>query len=348
MIKKAVVKGLALCIILVIILSFLGSIFVLKTDQRAKLTDGLYKSKDQYDVVFMGSSHMNGGMDPNVLWRDYGITSFNYATGGQPIDVTYYLLKEVLKKQKNPIVVIDIYYLGLTDKYGDQGYVRNALDGMKFSLNKLDAIQNCVPLKDRISYLLPILKYHERWSELSKSDINFDNLKYYPQKGFEAGTNKYGKDRTTVVKTTAMEDIPAKANLYLNKIIELSKKQGFKLVFINTPYDYKDTLGASNWVKEPEKIINKVKQVAKSNNIEFVDYNDEDKFREIGLDFKNDMNNSGHLNVWGASKVTEDFGGILKEKFKLSDHRSDIKYKQWNVDYNKSQIAILTKKVDKN
>lgn len=343
MVKKSIIKVLTLCTILIIIVSSLNSIFVDKNDQRAKLLDGLYESKDQYDVVLMGSSHMNGGIDPNILWHDYGITSFNYATGGQPIDVTYYLLKEVLKKHKNPIVVLDVYYLGLTDKYGDQGYISNVLDSMKFSVNKLEAIENCVPLKERISYLFPILKYHERWSDLSENDIKFDPSEYYSQKGFGAGTNKYGKDKTAVAKTTEMEDIPEKTKLYLNKIIELSKKEGFKLIFTNTPYDYKDTLGASNWVKDPQKMINKIKQVAKDNNIDFIDYNDDNKFTEIGLDFKNDMNNAGHLNVWGASKVTKDFGNFLKQNLKLADHRGDSKYKQWDVDYKSSQIASISK-----
>lgn len=343
MIRKAILKFLALCTILLVIIAILNSIFILKSDHRAKLIEGLYKSNDQYDVVLMGSSHMNGGIDPNTLWHDYGITSFNYATGGQPIDVTYYMLKEVLKKHKNPIVVVDIYYLGLTSEYGDEGYVSNALDNLRFSFNKIEAIENCVPLSDRISYLFPILKYHERWSELGENDLNFNIKQYYAQKGFEAGTDKYGKDRTKVAKTSEIEDIPAKTKLYLNKIIELSKKQGFKLVFVNMPYDYNDSSEASNWVKEPEKMINKVNQIAKINNIPFVNYNDEDKFKEINFDFKNDMNNIGHLNIWGANKVTEDFGKFLKENFKLEDHRSDSKYAQWNVDYKSSQAASISK-----
>ncbi len=79
---------------------------------------------------------MNGSINPNILWNEHGITSFNYGTGGQPIDVTYYLLKEILKKQDNPIVVIDLYYLGLTDEFGKDEYIRYVLDNMKFLLIK--------------------------------------------------------------------------------------------------------------------------------------------------------------------------------------------------------------------
>ena len=54
---------------------------------------------------------------------------------------------------------------------------------------------------------------------------------------------------------------------------------------------------------------------------------------------KNDMNNLGHLNIWGAYKVTMDFGNYLNENYNLKDHRNDKSYKQWNIDYIKSEVA---------
>ena len=133
MLKKFLKKGLLFTLILTVILAALSPIFVYKTQHRGKLEEGLYLSDDQYDVVFMGSSHMNGGMDPNVIWHQQGITSFNYATGGQPIDATYYLLEDVLKKHKSPIVVLDVYYLGMSTEYGARGFVSNAIDNMRLS-----------------------------------------------------------------------------------------------------------------------------------------------------------------------------------------------------------------------
>src|SRR5659263_196597 len=119
MVKKVFLKGVSFVIILFLIILTLNSIFVVKSSTSAKLVQGLYaNAEDPYDVVLMGSSHMNDLINPNTLWNKYGITSFNYATGGQTMDVTYYLLKEVLKKHKNPIVVVDLYYLGSTNEFG--------------------------------------------------------------------------------------------------------------------------------------------------------------------------------------------------------------------------------------
>ena len=340
MFKKAMVKGSIFIVLLMIIISVLNSIFILKTDHRAKLLEGLYKhTGDAYDVVLMGSSHMNGAIDPNILWNQYGLTSFNYATGGQPIDVTYYLLKEVLKKHPKPIVVVDLYYLGLTDEYGDEGYVSNALDNMKFSMNKLEAIINCTPPKDRINYLFPILKYHDRWKELKITDFLYDSSSDYYTKGFESGTINYGKDDTSGGgSTTGTVDLPPKTQEYLNKIIDLSKEKGFKLIFTNAPYDYNST--DSNWVKEQAKMFNKVEDIAKENHIPFINYCN--KMSEIGFDFRTDMNNSSHVNIWGASKITIDFGKYLEENYKLVDHRKDTQYSQWNLDYMHSQAASIS------
>ncbi len=340
MLRKAIVKGSIFLFLLVFIISILNPLFILKSGYRSKQVEGLYNHPgDSYDVAFMGSSHMQGGIDPNVLWHEQGITSYDYAMGGQPLDVTYYLLKEVLKKHDTPIVVVDLYYLGLTDEYGDEGYVRNTVDNMNLSMNKFNAILNCTPPQDRLTYLVPILKYHDRWKELTMEDIHDDSSTSYFAKGFESGTEKYGKDYSGVGLTTESVALPPKTEEYLTKIIDLSKKVGFKLILTNLPYDYNSTAGSESWVKEPAKMFNKVAEIAKENNIPFINYND--KLSEIGFDFKADMHNSSHVNIWGANKITKDLGEFLKENYSLVDHRSDNKYAQWNVDYLHSRIASI-------
>lgn len=339
MLKKAIVKSTIFLAILLFIIHIATQVLILKTDHRGKLIEGLYNhSGNIYNVVLMGGSHMNGGIDPNVLWHHYGITSFNYATGGQPMDVTYYVLKEVLKNHKNPVIVVDAYYLAQEAEYGQKGYVSNVLDNMKFSINKLEAIWNCTPPEDRLSYLFPFLKYRYRWSELTKKDFYYNSSEEYYAKGFKAGTNKYGKDSLTVNQTSktvsGTVSVPPKSLTYLNKIIDLCKKNNLKLILVNTPCDYTPSAG---WVKEQAKLFNKIREIAKNNNIPFINYND--KMDEISFDFKNDMNNSGHLNIWGSDKVTQNFGKYLKDNYNLEDHRNDKSYNQWNIDYKYSQAA---------
>lgn len=340
--KKLIGKGLLFLFLLFTIFGLISPIFVYKTQHMGKLEEGLYLSDDQYDVVFMGSSHMNGGMDPNVIWNQHGITSFNYATGGQPIDATYYLLKDVLKKHQHPIVVLDVFYLGMTNQYGERGLVSNAIDNMKFSFNKLEAIRNCTPPEDWIPYLFPVLKYHFRWSSLQQKDFGFGYSSVYYTKGFEAGTNRYGKPISKWEDTDNRIDIPPKTLEYLNKIVELSKTENFKLILVNMPCDYSEPNQQSGWVDDCEALFNTVADYAESNQIPFLDLYD--LADDIGIDFANDMNNSGHLNLWGAYKVSTYFGDYLTQNYDLTDHRSDSAYAQWNEDYKHSQVASILKK----
>jgi len=330
-VKKNVVKFCTFLIILIYIIIIINPIFILKTDHRAKLIQGLYKKDDSYDVVLMGSSHMAGMINPNELWNKYGITSFNYATGGQPIDVTYYLLKEVLKKHKKPIVVLDIYYLGLTDKFGQDGYIRYVIDNMKFSMNKMQAIFNSTPKDQWPYYIFPMAKYHTRWKELEEKDFVFDTESSYYAKGFGAGCSLYGEDSLSDTSTKGTSYLPPKTEEYLFKIIELCKENDLDLVLVNAPHDYTKIAGSSNWHEDIAKMYNKVAEIAKDNDIPFIDYNK--KFDEIGFDFKKDMFNDGHANIWGSDKLTDYLGKFLKENYNLADHRSDKDYEDWNTGY---------------
>ncbi|MBU3159175.1 hypothetical protein KPL37_05315 [Clostridium frigoris] len=342
MLKKLFLKGVSFVIILLLLIITLNYVFIIKTNHRAKLTQGLYTNTgDSFDVVLLGSSHMDALINPNVLWKQFGITSFDYATGGQPIDVTYYLLKEVLKKHNNPVVVVDLYYLGSTSKFGDEGYIRTALDNVKFSMNKIQAILNTTPRDQWLNYLFPIFKYHDRWKELTETDFNFDTDETYYRKGFNASHALYGKENTSNSETTETVALPPKTEEYLNKMIALSKKEKFKLIFTNAPHDYSQTSGSKVWTAQPAEMFNKVAEISKVSNIRFIDYNKITK--ELGFNFKKDMANIGHLNIFGSEKATSYLGKYLKTNYKLTDHRNDEKYKKWNSDYilySRSEKAI--------
>lgn len=319
MAKKFIFKCILIIFVIITFMTTAAPYFV-NPGHTEQLYQGLYDENTSYDVLLMGSSHMNGMMDPSVLYNKYGITSFNYATGGQPVNVTYYLLKEALKVQHPKIVVLDLYYFGLTDKYGDEGYIRYVLDNLKFSKNKLDAINNCVPKNQRIEYLLPFIKYHERWSSLTESDFAVDIKSNPSLTGYGAGVEHYGKPIEEYQHGTETGQIPKESEKYLYKFIELSKEYKFQLVFTNAPYDY-----ASNntdcWYTDDSVLYNTIKQIADENNIPFINYSTKEIMNEINFDFPNDMNNVGHTNIYGAEKVSNYCADFLHENYKLDDHR---------------------------
>lgn len=331
MIKKAIIKSFILITIISTIMLILSPVFILKPDHKRKLYQGLYKENTApLDVVLLGSSHMNGGINPNVLWDKYGITSFNYGTGGQPINVTYYLLKEVLKKHKDPIVVLDLYYLGYNETYGKSGYIRYVLDSMKVSKNKVEAVVNCTPKSYWVTYVFPFLRFHDRWKELTMDDLHYDYQKDYYKKGFDAQRKPYGKDITESPFTEGKAPLPPESAKYLTKIIQLAKDNNLKLVFVNMPYDPSASNSTPSWYKDSQKMFNTIAEIAERNSIPYIDYSR--RLDEIGFDFKNDMHNADHMTVSGAEKVSNHLGNWLKSNFDIDDHHSDKDYAEWNKD----------------
>ena len=57
----------------------------------------------QYDVLFIGDSHVHNGVFPMELWDDYGISSYNIACYGNTIPVSYWNMMLALEPiRKSP------------------------------------------------------------------------------------------------------------------------------------------------------------------------------------------------------------------------------------------------------
>ncbi|MDO5518842.1 MAG: hypothetical protein Q4F66_14895, partial [Clostridium sp.] len=291
MLKKFILKSaILLCIITFII--YLISPILDRNWNADKMLRGMYGEDNNFDIVFLGSSHMNNSMNPDIIQEKCNLTSYNYGTGGQPISVTYHLLKEILANQPVPkMVVLDVYYLGLTDDYGEAHYISYVLDNMKFSKNKIEAIRSSVSSAEKLYYLLPFFRYHTRWSYLTEDDFNFDFSRYDYINGFDSGTEKYGYEleSPSSQSSSITGEIPEKSQNYLYKIIELSQEYGFDLVFVNAPYDYTNNDWMNNWYPDDASMFNKVSEIASENNIPFINYSTLDKMKELDFDFKNDM-----------------------------------------------------------
>ena len=74
----------------------------------------LYK-QDNIETLFLGSSHVFCGYNPEVLEEYYGENVYLAATPVQKIDASYYLLKEALKTNPIKTVYIDMYYRQFRD-----------------------------------------------------------------------------------------------------------------------------------------------------------------------------------------------------------------------------------------
>lgn len=333
--KKINFKIICFIIIFIILLHISDRILVPKwtkgEDNRiTQIIKGFYEEpKNSLDVVFMGNSDVYRGISPICLWDEYGIASYNYVSSGQRMWTAYYLMEECIKYQKPKLIVLNMDAAFNETKSTESNY-RKAFDNMRLGINKIKAITDKVfknKLIDKISYIFPTLRFHSRWNQLNEEDFTEAFKKYsFSYKGMDITTKvePYNDEYKYMENDHSKEKIGKKCTKYINKMIELCRKNDIELLLIELP-------SAESW---SEDLSNKTFEFAKENNLEFIDLNL--NAEEFGFDWKTDSSDGGdHLNIYGATKVSKYLGKIIKEKYDIPDRRNDEEYKEW---YNDSKI----------
>lgn len=309
-------KASLFIIILLIIYSMINQLFLAKTyEVRTNLNyyfsnrilsdrlKGFYDEKENtIDIVFLGASQTHCSINPIVLWDEYKITSYDMSADQQDLATSYYYLKEVFKTQSPKLVVLEAGQLNY-----DMGAVSMhfSLDFMKPSCNKWIAIWERVKPEDRKELLIPMIRYHTRWSELTEDDFKFFTEKReHKFNGFWAYcvTSPLLPESDNGDKEPFMTD--EYLTKYLDAISELCAKKNVKLIFLKTP------TAVGNLYKRNIEFIS---DYAIKNEITFLNYN----FLgvEIGLDYETDMADIVHMNIYGAEKFTKRLGNDLLNEF---------------------------------
>ena len=318
-IRKKRVRNIVLFLLCFLVLFLLLNALLYNKTNMSRLQMGLYESpENSYDVLYVGGSHMNGAIDPGIPLESHGITGFNYATGGQEFKVTYYILKEALKRHSPKVVALDVFYIvSQRLPYGQDGHNHNALDSLHMSANKAEAIEACIDPKARASFYFPFLAYHNRWSNITLEDITFYFEPPYDGLGFGAGVAKYGKPMVFDDWNDVCAPFPPEMEEYLDRFVALAEEEGFELVLMNFPCDYTTMLQDEPglWAENTHEIMNQVAAYAQEKGIVFLDFNTPEMLEALQFDFPNDMRNASHVNNRGAKKITEYFCNYMLEHY---------------------------------
>lgn len=301
----------------------LGSLYILQRllmpKYMSKILEGslieeYYKEKGNHDVIFIGDCEVYENISPITLWEDYGITSYIRGSAQQLIWQSYYLLEETLTYEKPKVVVFNV----LSMKYGEpqnEAYNRMTLDGMRLSMSKIKSILASMTEDEHlIDYIFPILRYHSRWNEISGEDFKYlFNKDTISHNGYLMRVDVKPVTSVPTGKKLADYKFSDVCYDYLDKMVELCRKNDIKLVLMKAPslYPY--------WYKEwDEQMV----EYAKKNDLMYINFLD--LIEETGIDFKEDTYDAGlHLNLSGAEKLSKYFGQILSREYSLPNHRDD-------------------------
>ena len=319
-----------LCLTLVLLIS-VGRLLELK-DSRIKHED-FFNQKEDFDVLFIGSSHVTNGVFPMELWNEYGIVSYNLGEPAAQIATTYWMLQNALEHTTPKVVVLDGLNIAGTYK-GDRRseFMHLAFDDLPFSKTKINTVEDILDDKEfkrdiltgkvqtegevrsKIGYLWNYSIYHSRWNELSKKDFVVEkNI----EKGAESGmvVTQGSLDRISKKEIHKGEYVGEE---YFRKIIEDCQNKGIEVLLTYLP-------STANEFYQKES--NMIYAIAEEYGVQYINFLDSNI-----VDYKTDMCDNSHLNVSGARKVTNYLGNYLVSNYDLEDHRTDEEYKQWRED----------------
>ena len=312
-------------IVLTAILFFAGLYFVTRLVTPYGQIESFYdEPKDSIDVLVVGGSHAMCSISPIEIYDDTGLTTYNLATWSQPVWVSYHYIKEALKYQQPEVVILDVF-----GSFYDRSYLTGVdvdlvsddyAQLMRPSLNLLELnfarFRTQVTRKSWSEYL-NIAKYHSRLIELTAEDFE----KIFTDDSTTA--KGYGPFYTIesfadyqYPQTDKTADLYPYAQEYLLRIIELLKSEGIRPVLVKIPHiaDENDMM-----------LINTIEQIAEEQQVDFLDFC---TGNPLNMDFAQDFSDHGHVNNYGAKKVTAAVSDYLAG-LQLSPEHSEKITERW-------------------
>ena len=147
-----------------------------------------HMEKDSIDAIFFGPSQSYCAINAQKITEEYGISSFDFCADGQPLVMTYYYLREALKRQKPKVVGVEIskiFDAKITPERVISSYSEMPLNAEKYNSlievfdgDKLKAAKTCVPL----------IANHSWWNQMNLlqivGDLLSDHSEEYKRRGF--------------------------------------------------------------------------------------------------------------------------------------------------------------------
>ncbi len=312
--KVSLILGMVLVLLVLGILQRLVMPKYMGEVKEGALIGEYYHEEKDFDVVFIGDCEVYENFVPATLWENYGINSYIRGSAQQLIWQSYYLLEDTLYYETPDVVVFNVLSLQY-DEPQKEAYNRMSIDGMRWSPAKIGSIRaSMLESESFMEYIFPLLRYHDRWSELEKEDVQYffgaeqvGHNGYYMQVGVKPV--EYIPDPKILGDYSFGEN----AWLYLDKMTAICEEKGVELVLIKAPSLY------PHWYPEWDA---QVVAYAEEHDLKYINFLE--KTEAIGLDFQTDTYDAGlHLNLYGAIKLSDYFGAWLVEECDLEDRRGE-------------------------
>ncbi len=312
------------CLVALLLLAYAAYVLTPKYDYGICSMMNLYwQDEDTVDVLAVGTSLFYAGINTNVLWQEYGISSYDLCSAEQPFWVSYYTIKEALKTQHPKVILLDAKPSIYSVDYSKRGRTIMSTYGIKGLENRLGAILACVENPaDALGYILALPQVHENYQQVTASDFTFppDNGgRGTDWKGFIEADTIESHQRPSVTWNSMKRNLNSREEEYARKIFELAQEQDIQIILIGMPnpdYAYDHMYYNALWA------------VAEEYGVMGINYNDPNI--RYGLRYTTDFADWQHLNVKGSITFTRKLGEDLLKLCDLQDHRGDEDYASYD------------------
>ena len=280
----------------------------------------MYESKENIDVVFLGSSHVYRSYNPQIADDLLQQKTFNAGSSAQTMNTSYYLLLEICKYHHVKEVYLDTYY-ALTNQVKDDESVYYISDYMKFSINKMFFLYDSggeqrllfglFTFRRNLSNLEHIFdNIRSRFSALKDYSLVCSDDELYKGNGFVYSNISVDDVRKLDFSSCKEYDytngVPVDSCYYeyLVKIIEYCKTNGIKLVLVDQPMLRQNL----NSVRGYNQYVQFHYALSDANDIQYWNFN---LYKDdLGLDYYH-YKDIDHLNGEGATIYTRKFTDIV-------------------------------------
>ena len=259
----------------------------------------------EHQIIFLGDCEAYGSFIPAIIWESSGLTSFVRGSPAQRIWQSYYLLLDTLKYEKPDVVVLSVYAL-CHGESASEAYNRLTLDRMRLSGIKLDAITaSMTEGESLLSYIFPLLRYHSRWSQLTREDFEYlFTRKNVSHNGYLLVGGSLAPSELISPEPLFDHLLPEKSLEYLDKIRLVCDREGIMLVLVKSPMQSNSYYWYDEWDAQ-------VRTYAERYGLDYYNLINNEEIGIAAADYSDGV----HLSFRGAEKISTYFGKILKEKY---------------------------------
>lgn len=321
-------RFMALFLSLLCVFLLCNAILRPKDDESLVVADDFARQpKNSIDLLFLGSSRAIMNINPAEIYLQTGVASYVYGATGQPIWNSYYYLKEALNTQKPKVVALEMGMTSFAEEYAEYKFIVKNNLGLRNLINRIQSAFASAPEKLRTDIILGFPVYHNRYEELTLTDISLGLINpTICYKGYTPSSNVVPLIKAEDKSLGTPFKIPPKNLIYLQKIAELCCKKGIKLVLFATPDAVTEVTQWSDMCASIEKAID---DFALQNNIQFISLDNQDK--AIGLDYAADFRDERHLNTVGSAKISRYLGSMFAVKYSIPkvEQKYAESWQQW-------------------